>query len=146
MAAQPTAIEAGVKRLYAQVRQQRVLLHRRVTIGVPEHSAETPWVMQTQNGVAEVPFHMIMGAHEAITRDHAQGARHAQVDNLHPALETQQQVFAAPAALQQGLSGQNGRQIGGDWPAQAWFPYNEFAQRLAADQGRNAAPGGFDFW
>ncbi|MCP1679869.1 hypothetical protein J2T31_002611 [Kerstersia gyiorum] len=82
--------------------------------------------MQAQDGVAEVPFHMIVRTQEGVAGNDAQRARHAEMHDLHTVVEAQQQVFATAAAFQQRMPWQNGGQFGGNGPSQPWFSYNEF--------------------
>ena len=118
-------------------------------MGVPEHGAEAARVVQAQylglRAVAHDQVEVIVFLQLGPERKHAQMARHAQVDDERACVETDQQVFTAPADLRDALAGQGDGQVGREGPAQALAPEHDLFDHAAFEVGRDAAPGHFYF-
>src|SRR3546814_11824297 len=83
-----------VERLYAQFGQQGVGGDGAVGGVMPEHGAESAWVVQKKTGVAENPFGVVMFTAIFVGRSSAQGTGPAQMDDLRAMIEIDQQVLA----------------------------------------------------
>ena len=89
---------------------------------------------------------MIMFLRRRVRRQHAQMARHAEVDDQGAVRKGDQQVFAAPPGVQDAPAGQQRRQAGREGPAQAVAAHQHAVDDAPFDMRRDAAPGDFNFW
>src|SRR5690606_37350623 len=88
---------------------------------------------------------VVVRAHGRARRQHAQAARHAQVQQRAAGLRVQQQVLGAPAHRVDALAREQLHHLARDRPAQVRAAQHHVGDATAFDVRREAAAGGFDF-
>jgi hypothetical protein len=125
------------------MREQRVSL--RLASGV-EEAAETARVVEAQcDARIQQQVEMIMSETRGAARHCAQVARHAEVQQQCPGLESEQQVLCAPVNAHDSLPRNLARQIARHAPAQPRLVYREPGDAAATHVRREAAPRRLDF-
>src|SRR3546814_7311040 len=113
---------------------------------MPEHGAESAWVVQKKTGVAENPFGVVMFTAIFVGRSSAQGTGHAQMDDLRAMIEIDQQVLAPAFAANYLPAVDPVGQVGGNGPAHARLVNHKALEHMAGHNRRYSATCRFDFW
>jgi hypothetical protein len=113
--------------------------------GGPEHGAEAARIAQPQDAVAQRKVEVIVLARRRFRRQHAQAARHAQMQDQVPGAAIDDEVLAAPLDAAHRHAGQ-AEYLGGNRPAQPPFAHGHAGDDASRELRREAAARHFDLW